>query len=511
MDRIFISGFPCSGKTTIGKIIARKIGWDFIDTDSEIEKLAGKSIPRIFKEDSEDFFRYLERKVIAQACSLRKTVISLGGGAITSDENLKAIRENSLVVTLTVELDNAIKRLGRRKRPLLEGDPKAKFEKLVSERLVRYKISDLFVKTDDKSPDEVANEIIAFAKAERRRIRVNLGDRSYDVIVGSGILKNIEEFLGTIYFFESPTKWLIITSRRIKTAVPIDKAHFKGEVFFLELPEGELTKGIRYAVKLWNFMGKLGFKKNDVIVVLGGGVLGDLVGFVASCWARGIRYIQIPTTLLAQVDSAIGGKTAVNTKHAKNIIGTIWQPSLVVCDTSVLKTLPEREFRSGLAEVLKYAFIKDKGILDVMDDINEVVARCASIKAEVVSEDEDEKKGLRFILNFGHTVGHAIETSTDYRLTHGEAVAIGMCVEALLSERLKIAKEPVYEEVKKNLQRFGLPTMLKTIPKGFEEALELDKKGRGRYFNMVLLRRIGEAKVLKVKAHRELILQALKC
>jgi len=355
------------------------------------------------------------------------------------------------------------------------------------------------------------------------KVRVELGERSYDIYIGKNILRNIGDSLKP--FGLSP-KIAIVTNPTVYplygavVAKSLKKAGF--DLLSVTIPDGEEYKDLLWVEHVFNILLKAKLDRSSALVALGGGVIGDITGFAASTYMRGISYIQVPTTLLAQVDSSVGGKTGVNHRLGKNMIGTFWQPRLVWIDTATLKTLPGREFLSGLAEVIKYGVIWDgklfdfleagkKGILNLDNkSIMHIIKRSCEIKAEVVSKDERES-GLRSILNFGHTIGHAIETATGYRrYLHGEAVAIGMCLEAELSGKLKFIGSDKVRRIKSLVESYGLPSeMPEDIDiKHILSSMELDKKAVAGELRFILPERIGKVKIHKgvsEKVIRELL------
>lgn len=259
-----------------------------------------------------------------------------------------------------------------------------------------------------------------------QRVQVNLGERSYPVLVGAGTIREVSTLLP-----ERASRVLIVTQREI----PVDVSPWLGsrEVRRHEIGSGEPAKAIDTVMGIVDALGEMGATRNDVIVAVGGGLVTDVAGFAASLWHRGIGVIHVATTLLAMVDAAIGGKTGVNTRHGKNLVGSFWQPLGVICDTDALATLPAGEIRGGRGEMAKYHFLTGDDLLSL--GIDDLVTRCVRIKAEIVEEDEREG-GRRALLNYGHTLGHAIERETNFGVSHGEAVAIGLVFAAKLAERM---------------------------------------------------------------------------
>ncbi|MCS6948849.1 MAG: 3-dehydroquinate synthase [Armatimonadota bacterium] len=354
------------------------------------------------------------------------------------------------------------------------------------------------------------------------RLDVPLGDRSYPILVGRGVLQHVGEHLRAL----QPSQLAILTHPQLAQwyGEPIVASLQQAGIptHLLPVPPGERTKRWEVVGRLLRQMAQRALDRRCVVVALGGGVIGDLAGFVAACYLRGVRYVQIPTTLLAQVDSSVGGKTGVNLPEGKNLVGAFHQPVLVLIDTDTLATLPRRHFRAGLAEVLKYGLIADEALWHLVraeasslrqgqsERLEEIVYRCCAIKARIVSEDETEQ-GVRAILNFGHTVGHALEAVEGYgRLLHGEAVAIGMVSAALVGEVVGVTPAGTAEEIARSLQALGLPV---TLPQGVDfarllQVMARDKKARDGQVRFVLLERVGQAR-LPVAVNEEAVIRAL--
>jgi len=342
------------------------------------------------------------------------------------------------------------------------------------------------------------------------KLRVELGERSYEILIDRGNLPFIGERL---LRFSIGKKIAVISNPKIyelygeKIISSLKKEGFDPSLILI--PDGEIYKDYFWAYHILTQLLELGLDRKSCLIALGGGVIGDITGFVASIYMRGIPYIQIPTTLLAQVDSSVGGKTAVNHSLGKNMIGSFWQPSLVWIDVNTLDTLPEREFISGMAEVIKYGIIWDKEFFDYLESNREkilkkdkdllipAIKRACEIKAEVVSKDERESS-LRAILNYGHTIGHAIETLTGYTTyLHGEAISIGMVYEAKLSNILGFLEKESLERIKNILKNLGLPTILpiNIDTTAMVKTILLDKKNIEGKIRMVIPESIGKMKI----------------
>jgi len=352
-------------------------------------------------------------------------------------------------------------------------------------------------------------------------IPVHLGPNSYSILVGDRLFPHR---LAKHPMLRSPyTRVFIVADSRLKSLAQDFGTTLKGRYagsFFLR--GGEATKDISSLPPLYMAAARAHLDRHSVVVAIGGGVIGDVAGFFAATYLRGIRIIHIPTTLVAQVDSAIGGKTGVNLPYGKNLVGAFHQPSLVMVDLSTLKTLPEREFRSGLAEIIKYGIIKDAALFRRLEcgiekilkrdpkELLWVIRRCCAIKARVVIRDEREMTGLRTILNFGHTIGHGIEAAADYSFLHGEAIALGMMGATWLSEKATGLSFAHAQRIRKLIQRAGLPVRLKKplSAKRILAAIQLDKKVAHRKIHFVLARHIGSAQT-RIPVEPKVILQAI--
>lgn len=347
----------------------------------------------------------------------------------------------------------------------------------------------------------------------QEKVRVELGERSYDIVIGRGILSGLGGVLRElgsgkrVSVISNPTVFALYGKVLIDSLKASDF-----DCLEILIPDGEEYKDYLWSYYILTELLKNKLDRRSCLIALGGGVIGDITGFVASLYMRGISFIQVPTTLLAQVDSSVGGKTGVNHPLGKNMIGTFYQPRLVWIDTDTLKTLPEREFLSGLSEVIKYGVIRDRDLFGFLErerdsilnldpsSLSRIIRRSCEIKAEVVSSDEREA-GLRAILNFGHTIGHALETLTGYRrYLHGEAISAGMRVETRLSVLLNIADSGVDDRVASILDSYGLPV---DIPADIDEsdmlsAMEIDKKAISGRLRFILPVSIGDVRIEEV-------------
>lgn len=357
-----------------------------------------------------------------------------------------------------------------------------------------------------------------------RTIKLNLNKRSYNIIVGRNILKSLGRYIAKLNIGSDA---YVITNASIKNKYGKQLNKALGQagftVRFKLIPDTEKSKSIRTASSVIEDIVAYDKKKKLFIVAFGGGVVGDLAGFIAAVYKRGVSYIQVPTTLLAQVDSSIGGKTAVDLIEGKNLVGALYQPRLVFSDVGMLRTLSLRQLQSGLAEVIKYGVIKDPQLFAYLEKryqdilnfkrsaLEFIVTRCSAIKARIVQEDEREEKGIRTALNFGHTIGHALEAAGKYKgYNHGEAIALGMLVASQISKSLKLIKNETLERIEKLIRAVGLPTKIQKVSlDNIIAAHYRDKKFTGAKSKFVLLKGIGKVKVVE-NLPLQVIREALK-
>jgi shikimate kinase/3-dehydroquinate synthase len=509
MRVVVLVGLMGAGKSQVGRALARRLGWEFVDTDAAVEAREGRPVAAIFREKGEAYFREVERRVLRQAARGHARVVATGGGAVLAAASRHLLRGAGPVFYLRAPAEVLAARLGDDpRRPLLGDDPHAALDRLLRERESLY--VETGVPVDAARPvDAVVADILTRLGAARHEVFVDLGDRAYRVVVGEGARALIGADLhrlgatGRVALVTHPA-----LARRFGGDVARALEAWDFHVHVLPVPSGERAKSLRQASALVDALAAAGINRSDTVLALGGGVVGDLGGFVAGVYMRGLRLVHLPTTLLAQIDSSIGGKTAVNHPRAKNLVGVFHQPALVVADVATVASLPPRERRAGLAEAVKYAMTLDGGLLEVIEragpalaargappGLAAIVARCAALKARVVVDDERER-GPREVLNYGHTVGHAIEAVCAGRLVHGEAVAVGMRVEAGIAVRLSVLAPDAAARQDALLRRLGLPTAVPAGPvQPLLDAMRLDKKRRDGRIRCTLPEGIGRARI----------------
>ncbi|MEO6353918.1 MAG: 3-dehydroquinate synthase, partial [Burkholderiaceae bacterium] len=476
---IFLIGLMGSGKTTVGRALAKRLGRRFVDSDHEIEARSGASIPWIFEIEGEGSFRRREAEVIRDLTAEQGIVLATGGGAVLDAQSRAYLHARGTVVYLRASVNNILQRTGHDKnRPLLQtADPRKLLEQLSRQRDPLYReIADIVIDTGRPNVQFMVHSILnqlgliapvvhtahSCASGERlnthqlmntsqhshMQLKVDLGNRSYPIIIGESLLTD-PDLIGCHI---QGRRVAVVTNT---TVAPLYLERFAHtlqaagkQVLTIILPDGEAHKNWASLMQIFDALLKEKCDRKTTLIALGGGVIGDLTGYAAASYMRGIPFIQVPTTLLSQVDSSVGGKTGINHPLGKNMIGAFYQPQAVITDTTTLATLPARELAAGLAEIIKVAAIIDARFFDWIEAniaqlvardttvITEAIRRSCEIKADVVRQDEREG-GLRAILNFGHTFGHAIESGLGYgKWLHGEAVGCGMVMAADLSYRL---------------------------------------------------------------------------
>ena len=472
---LVLIGLPGSGKSSAAKALGAMTGRPVFSIDAMIEADAGKSIREIFEQEGERHFRRKETEFLVRVLESEPTaIVDGGGGLVVGAENRAALRASANTVWLDATDAELVKRIGSASdRPLLAGDAVAdNLRSLRQDRLVHYtNAADAIVKTDNIVEADVAEAVIVGAEgiksrsANRRVETVKLDDgRGYPVVVGRGVIDELADFIP-----QQAKRVAIVTQAGIE--IEVDSGRDQ-EVFVVE--DGERAKRLDVVGDLASRFAQWGMTRADCVVSVGGGVVSDLGGFVAASYHRGIPVVHVSTTLLGQIDAAIGGKCGVNLVEGKNLVGAFWQPSAVICDVDTLDTLPAREFRSGMGELAKYHFLGG-GRLDEVELV-ERVAVSARIKADVVSGDEREG-GRRAILNYGHTLAHALETAGSYDLRHGEAVGIGLVYAAELGHRLGRIDSDRVAEHRRVVAGYGLSDQL---PDGLDHEQIIDLFSRDK-------------------------------
>jgi len=553
MTAIYLVGLMGSGKSTVGRRLANALAARFVDADEALVATAGKPIARVFAEDGEAAFRALEERTVAAIVDSARAagvdvVVALGGGAVLSAATRRRLGQTGFTLWLRAPPDELARRTmtefgaGAEERPLLSGLGRegriARFDELLRARGPLYEaVADLVVDTGGREAGAVVGQVLEWLEAVPP-VRVEAGGGGYDVFVERGGLGRLGRRLRRAGLAPGPVG--LVVERAVEEIGLLERAVAGLEAggyrpSVLRVPSGEEGKTLAQVGALCEGFAAARLERGTPVVGLGGGALGDAAGFAAAVYLRGVPLVLAPTTLLAQVDAAIGGKTAANLPAGKNLVGAFHAPRVVVADPDVLATLPAREARSGLGEVLKYALIAPPadGLLGVVDDaladalapwaergeaaapdarlLADLVRRCARIKADVVSRDEREA-GPRKVLNLGHTIGHAIEAAAGYGpVAHGDAVVHGLYGALWLSEREGLLAASARAGLEALLDRLPVPPVPASVAdEAVLAAIVHDKKVRDGKLLFVLLRGPGDP-VLDVEVSLDEAAAALAC
>ena len=501
--KFYLYGPPGCGKTSVGQALAESLNLPLFDLDSEIERRAGETIPAVFASHGEEHFRLLERESLAAFMGVEKGVVALGGGALLNDESRARVISNGTVICLKASLETLMRRMQAEEgqRPLLNGGLETQLVELISQRADHYTSFPMQVETDGLQPGEIA-----------WRIQVRLGafhvkgmGAGYDVRVRADGLDSLGEYLRRNGLRDGVALVCDENLAQLYSSQAVAALERVGyTTHMVTIPPGEVHKTVETVTALWDAFVDAGLERGGTVAALGGGVTGDLAGFAAATYLRGVPWAVLPTTLLAMVDASLGGKTGIDLRRGKNLAGAFHPPRLVLADTNTLTSLPERELRSGMAEVVKAGLIGDPALFErcaqgweaVCASLDEVVRRAMAVKVQVIQADPYENS-YRAALNLGHTLGHAFEMASDYRLLHGEAVAIGLAGETRLAESLGLAERGLADKVEETLIRLGLPARL---PQELDRvtiwrAMQVDKKRVRGSLRFALPARIGEVRV----------------
>jgi shikimate kinase/3-dehydroquinate synthase len=498
--RIALVGLPGSGKSTVAPLLAALLGWSCVDLDDEVAAKSGRTPAAILAADGEAAFRAIELTALVDVLSRTESmVIACGGGLITGSAARTALTEQCDVVWLDVPDGVLIERLGDAlSRPLLAGSAATTIPRLRADRFDAHQVAGLRVLSDDE-PAVIAATL---ASALRDAVPVDLGARTYNVEIRPGALDDV-----VMHLSAGVMRAGLIADRAVQTVADRLVASLRSAgiaTTVLLVDGGEAIKSWATAGELLEQLGDAGLQRNDCVIALGGGTVGDLAGFVAATYLRGIAWLNVPTTLLAMVDSAVGGKTGVNLARGKNLAGAFWQPRAVICDPHLLATQDERSFRSAFAEIIKYSMIVETTLTADLDThldgllrrepalLAAAVRESCAIKARIVSADERET-GVRAMLNYGHTAGHALEAAAGFGdVLHGEAVAVGMRVAGRLSIGELGCPSGDIGWQDEMIERCGLPTALVFDPERVLGYMRADKKTVEDQVGWVLLE--GRAK-----------------
>lgn len=530
INRICLTGIMGSGKTTVGLALAQSLGWTFIDLDEAIEIQSGDSIPEIFQTQGEAEFRRLETLALRATTRIRNAVIALGGGALENEKNRILLNPlDNRVLWLNTDPAVAAERVyDDAHRPLI-----ARYEsveeveqflrKQLKSREPNYSTADFILDLTDEQPDKIVQEILSKLPIDYVKTPDIAGslsaDSPYPVLVNEGGISQIGRVLERRGFSRraaliTDTNVEKLYHQQVKTSLENTGFH----ISTCTIPAGEKHKRLSTLRRLYDELSEAGLDRKSPVVVLGGGVTGDLGGYFAASYLRGMPLIHLPTSILAQVDSSIGGKVGVNLPAGKNLVGAFYNPEAVLADVNTLATLPPREWYTGIGEVYKYWLIGKTELIDILKDgidniknnIKDVVRLSIEKKLEIVREDYRES-GIRRYLNFGHTLGHALEKVTGYEVVnHGEAVYWGMLSALCISRELDLLNSKDFNKSMEMLESAGFSLPGFTIDsKEMYEALFFDKKRIRDQIHWVLLNGIGNP-VIRKGVPKKLVMKAMQ-
>lgn len=507
---LVLTGFMGAGKTSVGQVVAQKLGRDFIDMDVVIEEEEKRSIPKIFETKGESYFRARESELCARLAMRHNLVVATGGGALVNPNN-RAQFKDAFVVCLDATPSEIYGRLkDQDHRPLLKStNPQQRIVELMSARRDAYAEIEWHLETTGKTIDQVAEEIVRLLMP--RTISLSAQEIPCPIFVGSGLLKRTGQLINLTTDDFSP-RCAIVTNHRVaqlhvgSVVESLRSRNFLPSI--IEIPDSERFKTLETARMIYDQLIDAQLDRQSILFAMGGGVVGDLAGFVAATFLRGIPFVQMPTTLLAMVDASIGGKVAVDHLRGKNLIGAFKQPYAVITDTDALGTLPEDELHSGMAEVVKHGIIGDAALFELLERAphsspiptegrQSWISRAMQVKIDIVARDPMEQ-GERGKLNLGHTFGHAFELLSNYQLQHGEAVAIGLVCAARLAVRQNLCAVETATRIENLLRTIGLPTRIPSdlSTAAILSAMTMDKKRVGSHLRFVLPRALGDVVIV---------------
>ena len=514
--KIILTGFMGTGKTTVGKLLADYLKYRFIDTDELVESRNNRSISDIFQELGEEAFREMEKAIVKEIAELDSIVISTGGRLMLDPENVHALSRNSRVLCLVATPDEILTRViddKSHKRPLLSvPNPKERIVELLQERNDKYRRFPQIV-TDEKKPTDIAKGLVEFINTNPKSLSVENPQKSYEYIVGAGLLPFIRQLTG----IEGEA---IIITDEVVNALYGPSCTSIGHI--IEIPSGRQNKSLFTVQSVYDQLLDKGFDRGGTIISLGGSVVGDIAGYVAATYMRGVNFVQCPTSLIAMVDTSVGGKTSIDLPQGKNIIGVYKQPAKVIADAATLQTLPQLDFASGMAEVIKHGLIAESNLLEQVEqgywaknwdrspsyigELQRLVAQAIQVKINIVQADPFEQ-GQRSILNLGHTFAYAIEQVTNNAYRHGEAVSMGLVATAHLSARLGFCDISLQKRIEAILKSVNLPTLIPShiTPDALLQAMQRDKKKRAGQLRFILIRGIGQAFVSDEVSNEEIL------
>ncbi|CAI3926732.1 3-dehydroquinate synthase [Commensalibacter communis] len=514
---VTLIGLMGAGKTTIGKKLAQELCIPFVDSDQEVEKTAGCTIADIFEQYGEAEFRRVEHEVIRRLIKQSPIILATGGGAFMHPKTRALLKEKTTTIWLHCNVETLLERISHHThRPLLNsGDKHEILSNLMATRYPVYAEADLIIPCHDNKIETTLTQILLTLEraSNMRTLPIQLSDTQYNVMIGSQLLEQAGALISPIL---SQKKVFIIADENVAAlhlqTLTDSLCHAQIHYETILIPPGENTKSFKHFERVINQLLEKNIERKTPIIALGGGVTGDLSGFAAASVLRGVPFIQIPTTLLSQVDSSVGGKTGINTSTGKNLVGAFYQPQIVIADAQTLDTLPHRELVAGYAEIVKAGLIDDPELFQWCEEngqkilskdhqyIDEAVERACAFKARIIKNDEFEQSSKgRNLLNLGHSLGHTLEAELEYdgRILHGEAVALGCCLIFKLCTRLGLCPSEDTNRVLKHFKSVGLPTSIKDLNSPMKATnllrhLQHDKKVKDGKLLFILVNGIGK-------------------
>ncbi|MBP7963322.1 MAG: 3-dehydroquinate synthase [Caldilineaceae bacterium] len=521
-SNIILTGFMGTGKTKIGRMLAETLDRPFLDMDAVLVERFAKPIAAVFAEDGEPVFRAAESALCAELAQQSGLIISTGGGALVNPANRDALSATGTVICLTATVDEILARTdGDNDRPLMGADRaarRARLENLLAARANAYAAIPIQIDTTGKPPSRIIANILSVLTPSTTQlptftqtktmtpstdqpinIPVSTPTGANPIHIGDGLLAHVGGLLresgvrpGSAAIVSNPDVAQIYAG---VVAQSLSAAGFDPRI--CTVPEGEAHKTLASIASLYDQFLDAGLDRHSPIIALGGGVVGDMAGFAAASYLRGVPFVQIPTTLLSMVDASVGGKTGVDLPQGKNLVGAFKQPEVVIIDPAVLETLPAAEFRSGMAEVIKHGILADPALFAALEgdgpaDLASMIADAVRVKVAVVQEDPFER-GRRATLNLGHTFGHAIELVSQFRVRHGEGVGLGLVASAHMAAALGLCDGALAQRITALVERIGLPIHVS----GYDvdevyAAMAHDKKRVGKNVRFIVPRSIGD-------------------
>ncbi|MBK9053483.1 MAG: 3-dehydroquinate synthase [Chloroflexi bacterium] len=505
---IVLTGFMGTGKSTVGRLLAIRLGRGFVDTDALIEARCGRTIAQLFAEKGEAAFRAWESVIAQELAQETGLVIATGGGLMLNEAHAAALSHESLVICLTADPATILARIQQLpgERPLLNtANPLERIQTLLNERASRYNRFPQ-IATHQQPPEQIVAEILTHLTPHPDNspitpplnLTVTHPEGQYPVVVGRGVLSHLRELAGI------RGSLVVVTDEHVG---PLHAHRLGGAAAIITVPAGEQHKNLDTVRFIYEQMLAAGLDRQGTVVALGGGVVGDMAGFAAATFMRGVPFVQCPTTVLSMVDASVGGKVGVDLPQGKNLVGAFKQPQAVIADLDTLNTLPLTEFRGGLAELIKHGFLARPDLLtrlasrpldqwrqpQSLADLQQLLFDAIQVKRDVVERDPFER-GERAYLNLGHTFAHAIEQVSGYQVSHGEAVAMGLVAAAVLSHHLGHGSPSLPYQTEQILTHVGLPIRIPTHlpPEAIFQAMTHDKKKSAGQLRFVLLHKPGQ-------------------